>query len=279
MINISMDTITSLLLGIIQGLTEFLPISSSGHLVLFQNLFGLREPVLLFDTSLHMGTLVAVCVYFRSDLKQMIVETFQFVIDLTKGRRNLKEIHDVPHVSLALWVLIGTIPTALIGLSFRLSLEKLFGSLFWVGIMLIFTGLILAVTRIIPTGYTNRRGVGLLAALAIGTAQGLALIPGISRSGATIVCGMLFKIKRDLAARFSFLLSIPAIIGALVLQLNVEGLNNIGILPLVIGFVSSILVGLLSLKILMGMVRKGNLYYFAPYCWAVGLFVLTLRSF
>jgi undecaprenyl-diphosphatase len=272
-----MDTITGLLLGIIQGLTEFLPISSSGHLVLFQNLFGLREPVLLFDTSLHLGTLVAVCVYFRSDLKQMIIETFTFFIDMIQGRRKLKEIHEVPHVSLALWVLIGTIPTALIGLSFRLSLEKLFGSLFWVGMMLLFTGLILAVTRIIPTGYTNRRGIGLLAALAIGTAQGLALIPGISRSGATIVCGMLFKIDRALAARFSFLLSIPAIIGALVLQMNVEDLNNVGLLPLMTGFVSSILVGLLSLKILMGMVRKGNLYYFAPYCWAVGLFVLTLR--
>jgi undecaprenyl-diphosphatase len=272
-----MDTITGLLLGIIQGLTEFLPISSSGHLVLFQNLFGLREPVLLFDTSLHLGTLVAVCVYFRSDLKQMIIETFTFLIDMIQGRRKLKEIHEVPHVSLALWVLIGTIPTALIGLSFRLSLEKLFGSLFWVGMMLLFTGLILAVTRIIPTGYTNRRGIGLLAALAIGTAQGLALIPGISRSGATIVCGMLFKIDRALAARFSFLLSIPAIIGALVLQMNVEDLNNVGLLPLMTGFVSSILVGLLSLKILMGMVRKGNLYYFAPYCWAVGLFVLTLR--
>jgi undecaprenyl-diphosphatase len=130
----------------------------------------------------------------------------------------------------------------------------------------------------LPKGYTSRKEVGLLAALAIGTAQGLALIPGISRSGATIVCGMLFKIKKDLAARFSFLLSIPAIIGALVLQLNMEDLNNVGILPLVTGFVFSILVGLLALKILMGMVRKGNLYYFAPYCWAVGLFVLTLRS-
>jgi undecaprenyl-diphosphatase len=116
-----MDIVTSVLLGIIQGLTEFLPISSSGHLVLFQNLFGLREPVLLFDTSLHLGTLVAVCVYFRSDLKLMIVETLKFINDLFQGRRNLKEIHEIPHVSLALWVLVGTIPTALIGLSFRLS--------------------------------------------------------------------------------------------------------------------------------------------------------------
>lgn len=272
-----MDTVTSIILGIIQGLTEFLPISSSGHLVLFQYLFGLREPELLFDSSLHLGTLVSVCVYFRSDLKQMIVETFKFILDLSQGRRSLKGIHEVPHASLTFWVLLGTIPTALIGLSFRISLEKLFGSLSWVGMMLIVTGLILAVTRLIPKGYTSRTRVGSLAALAIGTAQGLALIPGISRSGSTIVCGMLFKIRRDLAARFSFLLSIPAIIGVLVLQLNVEGVNRVGMLPLFSGFVSSTLVGLLSLKILMDMVRKGNLYYFAPYCWALGLFILVLR--
>jgi undecaprenyl-diphosphatase len=117
-----MDTVTGFLLGIIQGLTEFLPISSFGHLVLFQNLFGLTEPVLLFDTSLHLGTLVAVCVYFRSDLKQMILETFKFIIGLIQGRRSWKGISEVPHVSLALWVLVGTIPTALIGLIFRSSL-------------------------------------------------------------------------------------------------------------------------------------------------------------
>jgi undecaprenyl-diphosphatase len=145
--------------------------------------------------------------------------------------------------------------------------------------MLVFTGLILAITRIMPKGYTGRSSIGPLTALAVGTAQGLALIPGISRSGTTIVCGMLFKVERELAARFSFLLSIPAIIGALLLQLDAEGVNEVGILPLFIGFVTSILVGLLALRILMGMVRKGNLYYFAPYCWAVGLFILTLRLF
>jgi undecaprenyl-diphosphatase len=274
-----MDTVTGFLLGIIQGLTEFLPISRFGHLVLFQNLFGLTEPVLLFDTSRHLGTLVAVCVYFRSDLKQMILETFKFIIGLIQGRRSWKGISEVPHVSLALWVLVGTIPTALIGLIFRSSLEKLFSSITWVGIMLVFTGLILAITRIMPKGYTGRSSIGPLTALAVGTAQGLALIPGISRSGTTIVCGMLFKVERELAARFSFLLSIPAIIGALLLQLDAEGVNEVGILPLFIGFVTSILVGLLALRILMGMVRKGNLYYFAPYCWAVGLFILTLRLF
>lgn len=272
-----MDTVTGIILGIIQGLTEFLPISSSGHLVLFQNLLGLREAELLFDSSLHLGTLVAVCIYFRSDLKQMIDETFKFIRDLFQGRRSLRGIEEAPHAALTLWVLIGTIPTALIGFAFRPPLEKLFGSLFWVGMMLIFTGLILAITRFISKGHASRPWVGLLAALAVGTAQGLALIPGISRSGATIVCGMVFKIRRDLAARFSFLLSIPAIIGALALQLNAEGLDRVDILPLFMGFASATLVGLWALKILMGMVRKGNLYYFAPYCWGLGVFILFLH--
>ena len=271
------DPVTGILLGIVQGLTEFLPISSSGHLVVFQNIFGLQEPELLFDSVLHLGTLLAVCVYFRSDLSQMFTETFKYLIDWTRGRRKLREIRNVPHASLALWVLVGTIPTAVIGLLFRSSLEKLFGSVSWVGVMLIFTGLMLAVTRMIPGNYMRRSWIGLLAALAVGTAQGLALIPGISRSGATIVCGMLFMLKRDLAARYSFLLSIPAIMGAIVLQLSVENGQSVGFLSLISGLIAATFVGLFALKILMGMVRKGNLYYFSPYCWALGLFILSFQ--
>ncbi len=273
------DPLTGILLGIVQGLTEFLPISSSGHLVVFQNIFGLQESELLFDSVLHLGTLLAVCFYFRSDLRQMVAETFKYIIDCFRGRKRLKEIRNFPHASLVLWVLIGSIPTAVIGLIFRPSLERLFGSVSWVGVMLIFTGLMLAVTRMIPADYTRRSWIGLMAALAVGTAQGLALIPGISRSGATIVCGMLFMLKRDLAARYSFLLSIPAIIGAIVLQLSVESGESMGFLSLVSGLIAATIVGLFALKILMGMVRKGNLYYFAPYCWALGLFILAVQLF
>ena len=267
--------VTGILLGIIQGLTEFLPISSSGHLVVFQNIFGLQEPEMLFDSALHLGTLLAVFFYFRSDLKKMVMETLEYIIDCSRGRKRLTEIHTVPYASLTLWVLIGTIPTALIGVLFRHSIERLFGSVSWVGVMLVFTGLILAVTRMIPGDYTRRTRIGLWVALAVGTAQGLALIPGISRSGATIVCGMLFMTERDLAARYSFLLSIPAIIGAIILQLDGAGGENLDFLSTVSGLIAAALVGLLALKILMGMVKKGNLYYFAPYCWALGLFVIA----
>ena len=273
------DPLTGLLLGIVQGLTEFLPISSSGHLVVFQNIFGLREPELLFDSALHVGTLLAVCIYFRSDLKQMIIETFKYFIDCSRGRKKLIEIHKLPYASLTLWVLIGTIPTAVIGLLFRHSIERLFGSVSWVGVMLVFNGLILAATRMIPGDYTRRTRIALMAALAVGTAQGLALIPGISRSGATIVCGMMFMTERNLSARYSFLLSIPAIIGAIVLQLNVEGGVNEGYLSLIFGLIAAALVGLFALRLLMGIVRKGNLFYFAPYCWALGLFILAVQLF
>jgi len=269
-----MDTISSIILGIVQGLTEFLPISSSGHLVLFQNLLGFKEPELLLDCSLHLGTLLAVCIYLRSDLKNILMETKKFTLGFFQIRGTKKSLQESPHAYLALMVLVGTFPTLLAGLLFRAAVENLFGSLSTVGMMLVVTGLILAVSKLIPEEHSRRDEVAILLALAIGAAQGLALIPGISRSGATIVCALVFGLRRELAARFSFLLAIPAIIGATLVQLNAEAIGRVGVLSLAFGFVSAALVGLLALKILMGMVRKGKLFWFAPYCWVLGLFIL-----
>ena len=145
-----------------------------------------------------------------------------------------------------------------------------------VGAMLIITGMVVGATRLIPEAHTVRTRIGILVALAVGVAQGLAIIPGVSRSGATIVCGLIFGLNRDLAGRFSFLLSIPAIIGALALMFKMEAGERVGVLPLVLGFAASAAVGLFALKLLMGLVRKGHMYYFAPYCWALGLLVLFL---
>jgi undecaprenyl-diphosphatase len=272
----SMDLPSSILLGVIQGLTEFLPISSSGHLVLFQNLLGYKEPALLFDVSLHLGTLVAVCLYFRTDLKNMAAESWAFASRLRGGRRTVRDVHHNAYASLTLWVLVGTVPTALIGVFFRAPLEGLFASLNAVGVMLLCTGTLLAAVRFIPTQNKRRSRVGLLAALAVGVAQGLAIAPGLSRSGATIVCGLFFKLQRDLAARYSFLLSLPAILGAMMVQLSdLDGIQ-IHLLSWFLGFLASVLVGLLALKILMTMVHRGRLYYFAPYCWVLGLLVLWI---
>ena len=271
-----MTTIAGIFLGIIQGLTEFLPVSSSGHLVLFQNLLGFKEPEILFDCFLHLGTLVAVLLFFSSDLKRMTRETWAFIRKPGLDRGEIGHAHENPYASLFFWVCIGSIPTALIGLAFRSPLEALFGSVTTTGFMLLFTGLILAVIRLLPKGYNRRKRVGLLTALAVGFAQGLAIIPGISRSGATIVCGMACKMERELAARYSFLLSIPAILGALVLQMSSGDWGTVTVLPLLSGFLASSIMGLIALRILMGMVRKGSLFYFSPYCLVLGLIILFI---
>jgi len=266
-----MDISLSILLGVLQGLTEFLPVSSSGHLVLAQNLFGIREPELLFDTALHAGTLVSVIVYFRLDLKAMFGETCRFAADFTRRRSARPDILKNPHASLLLWTVVGTLPTALIGLLFRAPLEELFSSRTTTGFMLLLTGGILFISRWAHEGTGRPDRIGFWSALAVGTAQGVAIIPGISRSGATIVCGLFCGVERELAARFSFLLSIPAILGAIALQFSVEEVRSVGMDALLAGFTASLATGLIALWLLMGLVRKGRISYFAPYCWAVGL--------
>ena len=272
-----MDNITIIFLGVVQGLTEFIPISSSGHLVLFQDLFGLKGPQLIFDIFLHMGTLLAVCIFLRSDLMGIIRDTWRFSVEIFEGRERLTSINRRPNVMMALWVITATIPTALIGLLFRSPLEALFGNVHRVGLMMICTGFILSVTIFISATYSGRRDVGLLTSLAVGIAQGLAIIPGISRSGTTIVCGMACGLEREVSARFSFLLSIPAIIGAMLLQLNFEDLRGSDIFPLLLGLVTSAISGFFALKILMGVVRRGRLFCFAPYCWLLGLLIIIFR--
>jgi undecaprenyl-diphosphatase len=269
-----MDIFTGIFLGIVQGLTEFLPISSSGHLVLFQNLLGFKEPELLLDVGLHFGTLLAVCIFLRKDLQLMIRESWQTSLAFFHDRETFKQLSSRPHPRLAFWVVIGTMPTVFIGFAFRSHFERLFASLDAVGMMLIFTGLILIISRFLPRQYTSRNHFGLWIALMVGVSQGLAIIPGISRSGTTIICGLILGLDRDLAARFSFLLSIPAIIGALLLQIFSEGIEGLELGTLSFGFLASAVVGFIAIKILVNMVRKGSLYIFTPYCCALGLVII-----
>ena len=269
-----MDNISALILGIIQGLTEFLPVSSSGHLVIFQEFLNIHEGELLLDITLHMGTLLAVFIFFRDDLKEMISETFGYLSGLLSKKETLASIKNRPHALLSLWVVTGTIPTVLIALIFKDKLESLFGDPKRAAWMLMITGLIVLVSKLMPSSYTKRKKVGVLSSLAIGTAQGLAITPGISRSGSTIVCGMFCGIDRELAGRFSFLLSIPAIMGAMILQVADSDIGSIEILPMTIGFFSAAVTGYFALKLLMTMVKKGNFAWFAPYCWALGLTII-----
>jgi undecaprenyl-diphosphatase len=271
-----MSTLEAVLLGMIQGLTEFLPVSSSGHLVVFQNLLGFREPELLLDSSLHLGTLAAVCLYFRVDLKEMVRDSWGFLKRWSGREVRFQDIKKTPYAGLALAVVVGTLPTALIGILFRSSIEKLFGSMSFAGVMLLCTGAILLFSRWISHERTGVKAPGIMSALLVGTAQGIAILPGISRSGTTIVCGMACGLSRELAARFSFVLSIPAIMGALVLQWSAVGSERVGLLPLIMGFAAAAVVGMLALKCLMALVRRGNLFYFAPYCLLLGLLIILL---
>lgn len=266
----------TILLGTIQGLTEFLPISSSGHLVIFQKIIGLKNPEVMLDISLHIGTLLAILIFFRDDIKAIIIEGLAFIRDVISNKKTVGEIRRVPNAALIIWIMVGTIPTGIIGILFKPLFIHMFGSAFVVGVMLIVTGLILASSLYIPGSMKKNSEPGLISALLVGLMQGAAIIPGISRSGSTIVCGLFCGMNREAAGRFSFLLSVPAIIGASLLEFDISKITNIGATPFIVGIGVSFIVGLLALKITMALVRRGNLSYFAPYCLLAGIITIVI---
>lgn len=272
-----MNIVEAIVLGTVQGLTEFLPVSSSGHLVLFQNLFGLREPELLFDICLHVGTLSAVVIVFYREIMEIIKALLQLPTRMKTagGIRRLCETD--ASIRMALLIVVGSIPTAIIGLLFKEITDQLFGSIAVVGCMLMATGTLLWLTRKIsgegrPVDQTTFKD-----ALIIGIVQGLAILPGISRSGSTIATALFLGVDRKLAGRYSFLLSIPAIAGALVLGLDApEMQTTIPLGTIIAGSVVSALVGWFALVVLLRVVDRGQLHLFAPYCWLVGIVTLVL---
>jgi undecaprenyl-diphosphatase len=259
-------------LGVIQGLTEFLPVSSSGHLVLFQNLFGFTEPEIFFDVSLHVGTLIAICVFFFKDLKELFSALFSRATWRRKDVGLWESLCRQKETRFLGLIFVGTIPTVIIGLIIRPVAERLFSSLLVVGGMLLLTGLILWLTRRVSKEGRDETQLTIRDALCIGAIQGAAILPGLSRSGATIAMGLFAGLGRETAARYSFLLSIPAIMGAMVLELH-AGLAA-GFPPVktvLVGVAVAAVVGYVALSVLIRLVKKGNLYAFAPYCWLLGL--------
>lgn len=271
-----MNWIEAVALGVVQGLTEFLPVSSSGHLVLFQHLFGLDEPELLFDICVHVGTLLAVLVVFYRD----ILDLLSTLVRLPKlalaagGVRSLFVNHS--EFRLMVMIVLGCVPTAVLGILFAKIAEQLFGTIWLVGIALLTTGTFLWFTQRQKHGGRPVRKMQLKDALLIGLVQGLAIIPGISRSGATISTALYLGVDRELAGRFSFLLAIPAILGALVLGLDSEAFHTT--LPagtILLGSLAAAVVGYIALVVLLKMVKKGQLHRFAPYCWLVGIMAVV----
>lgn len=263
-----MTIVQALLLGIIQGLTEFLPISSSGHLVLVQHLLGLHEAELSFDVSVHVGTLAAVVLYFRQDILAILIGLARSL------RSSSRRQEDRTYARLAGLIVLGSIPTAAIGLALHGVADRLFASPLITGAMLLITGALLFATRPgrVPRG--TGRSLPLLTpkdALIMGLVQGMAVMPGISRSGSTIAMGILTGIGHETAARFSFLLSIPAVAGAALLVLrDAVQMGSIHLPTCLLGGVTALVVGYAALALLVFLVQKGRLFLFAPYCWIVG---------
>ena len=249
-----------LILGIVQGLAEFLPISSSGHLVLAEHLLGLKEAGLAGVVFLHLGTLVALIVFFAKRIWGIIRSLF---VAGEERRMNLR---------LVLLIVIGSVPAALVGLLARKPVEAIFAEPLYVPFFLLGTGILLLLTR---WGKDRDRSLGISDALLVGIAQAAAILPGASRSGLTIATALLLGISSEEAFEFSFLLSIPAVLAANILELkDIAGLGSP--LPLILGFVSSFGVGFFALWALRKLVISRKFWLFSFYCFAVGAASLVL---
>ncbi len=257
-----------IVLGFIQGFTEFLPISSSGHLVIFQDLFGLEGSNTLFDSLLHLGTLFSVLVIFRERIGKLILSPFN------GSREDRKYL---------LFLVIATVPIAIVGFLARDFVEAAFGSVRSAGIGLLITGTVLWLVQFAKRANRDMDSLTWKDSVFIGIAQVAALFPGISRSGVTISAGLFKKLGPDFAAEFSFLLMVPAVLGANVLKIG-EGLmknsgSSIGFWAYFLGTLTATITGIIAIKWLLNLLRKGELTRFSYYCLPLGTIVLVWSFF
>ena len=267
-----MSILQALILGIVQGATEFIPVSSSGHLVLIPALFGWDQPGLAYDAFLHLATLIAVVVYFWRDIIGLIKAWLQSWSHLTAM---------TPRERMAWLIIVSAVPGALLGYFLEDRIAGLFDSIRAVGVMLLVTGLLLVGSESIGRRVRDLDHLKLSDALWMGLAQGLAIAPGLSRSGATVSAGLICGLRRDEAARFSFLMGIPIILGAGGLQMikfSQAGLEGLSLGALVVGFVAAALAGYLAIRFLLGYVRTHSLRPFAYYCFVIGVAAIVLSA-
>ena len=265
----------AVLLGILQGITEFLPVSSSGHLVITKNLFNLNEPDLFFDTMVHFGTLIPVLLIFKEDLGTILRKLFTLISQVSSQNQCKKALTDNPQLRLIGLIGIAIVPTAVIGILFKDLFERLFASVLMVGISLVLTGTLLSLTRIASHPQKKVEGMTFVDAIVIGFSQALAITPGISRSGATISIALFLGIDRELAGRFSFLILIPAVLGAIIVNFRLPETYVLSYFSIILaGTTAAAITGYFSLRVLLRFVRQGKLYCFSPYCYGVGLFAI-----
>ena len=268
-----MDIIQAIIIGLVQGLTEFLPVSSSAHLIFAQQALGVADVGLAFDVLLHVGTLVAVIVYFFNDIVNMIKGFLLSLVDLKNGNF-MGELKKDPYKKLAWLTILATIPIGIVGVLFNDIVESMFMGLTVPAFLLLITGCLLYVSQRMNTGKIDVRNITLKEALIMGCGQALAILPGLSRSGTTIAAGLFAGLDKEFAAKFSFILSIPAILGAAVFQLKDLSGGSVEIGACIAGFIVAAISGYLAISFLLKIVREKSLDIFAYYCWIVGLIVL-----
>ena len=260
--------VLAVILGAVQGLSEFLPISSSGHLILAQAFFGLKEPELAFDVVLHLGTLSAIFIFYREPLSRLFRE-LRFLPGALASPARLKVLYNErPDFRFGLLIIIGSLPTAALGFLMKDLVTTRLGTVESVGLALLATGVML---RLIGRlGETGRDRLTVRDALVIGAIQGLAVTPGLSRSGWTIGVGLWLGLGRETAARYSFLLSVPAVLGATLLELRGDLASHFTPGDFLAGFLAAAVCGSLALTFLARLLKSGRFAAFAWWCWGVG---------
>ena len=272
-----MTYLMSVILGFVQGVAEFLPISSSGHLSLLQTWFGMEEPDNLFNVLLHFATLIAVCAVYWRDIVDMIAEFFRGAASLVARKGNSGPVP--PARRLVLMVILGTLPLVLI-LPIEDKVEALGASNVFVGIALLVTGTILFVSDRMARGRKNARTATMTDALLVGCAQAVAVIPGLSRSGTTISAGMALGFERTFAVRYSFLLSLPAVLGATLLKvIDVlkDGIDTALLPKYLLGMAVAGVVGYFSIRLVNLLAQKNKFGKFSYYCWAMGVIAIVVE--
>lgn len=290
-----MSLLEAIILGFIQGVTEFLPVSSSGHLAIFKNFIGLKEAGITFDILLHVGTLVAVFICFWKDIWELIVNGIGIIVDVCKNigvfftnKINVKKpgftlkpynkVVSTPYRRYVMLIIVATIPTGIMGLLLKDLIETVSMTLIVPGICLLMTSIILLIADNVKDGSENEENVSFKKAGFVGVCQGFATLPGISRSGTTITACLLSGMERTFAVKFSFIVSIPAILGAAVLDVPdmfKEHLSGGEIANYITGTVVSAVVGYVCIKTMLKVVRKKKFKAFAVYCAIMGLIAVV----
>lgn len=273
-----MTLLSSVLLGVVQGVTEFLPVSSSGHLAIAEHLLGISgasEIPAFFDVLLHLGTLFAVFIAYWQDIRDMVLEFFRGAGDIVHGATPAKA---PPARRMILLIIVGTLPLFAV-LPFKDAIEGLGDNMYFVAFALLATGCLLFASDRVRRGRKTEKSASLPDALLVGVGQAVATCPGISRSGTTITAGCFVGFERAFAVRYSFLMSIPAILGANLLSLKdaLEAEVPWEEVPLyLVGVAAAAVVGYLCIRLIKLVADKGKFGFFACYCWLVGLVTLAL---